>query len=53
MDFIKVFDMVIHNILTVKLDKMGFSRTLLSLIESFLIDRSQSVYDNGHECHRF
>lgn len=47
-DFAKAFDRVSHVKLLKKLSyKFGFSRSVASLIKSYLCDRTQAVYFNG------
>ena len=45
-DFSKAFDTVNHNLLLLKLEKMGFSLTLLAWIKSYLLFRVQFVQFN-------
>ena len=47
LDFSKAFDKVDHNILIMKLKRMGICGQLLKWIESFLKDRKQIVIVNG------
>ena len=49
LDFSKAFDKVDHMILLSKLQKVGMQGPLLSWMESFLLDRSQTVVVDGIE----
>ena len=58
LDFSKAFDKVDHNILLTKLKSLGITGKLLKWIKSFLQDRNQIVFVDGHtrpkfslECH--
>ena len=46
-DMSKAFDTVNHNILLKKLQKLGFSRNLLKLLQNHLTNRKQSTTANG------
>lgn len=46
-DFSKAFDRLDHKILLTKLDKIGFSNSLISLFESYLLGRIQYVAFGG------
>ena len=46
LDLSKAFDSINHEILSVKLDNLGFDTSALKLISSFLSDRVQSVVLN-------
>ena len=46
LDFSKAFDSVPHQRLFLKLEKLGFSGTILDWIKSFLLNRKQSVRIN-------
>ena len=47
LDYAKAFDKVDHQILLAKLNKYGFSPQFIKWIESFLVDRPQSVVLKG------
>lgn len=46
-DFAKAFDKVDHNVLLEKMSQFGIGNCLISLLESFLKDRTQIVVVNG------
>ena len=48
LDFSKAFDKVDHNILLTKLKSLGVTGKLLKWIKSFLQDRNQIVFVDGH-----
>ena len=49
LDFAKAFDKVDHNILLLKLQKMGVNGSVLKWIKSFLANRKQTVRVDGSE----
>lgn len=48
-DFSKAFDRISHVILLKKLRNFGFSHSLLTIFESYLSNRQQYVFYNGHK----
>ena len=47
LDFAKAFDKVDHRLLLLKMERMGFHRSLVKWIESFLSEREQRVELDG------
>ena len=47
LDFAKAFDKVDHRLLLLKMERMGFHRSLVKWIESFLSEREQRVVLDG------
>jgi hypothetical protein len=47
LDYAKAFDKVDHRLLLLKLHKYGFSQQIIDWIQSFLVNRTQSVVLNG------
>lgn len=52
-DFHKAFDTIDHHVLLLKLSKLGFSRSLCNLFESYLSDRKQYVEYRGNSSNMF
>lgn len=48
LDMSKAFDKILHDVLLARLDRLGFSDSLLQLLRSYLNNRSLVVAYNGH-----